>query len=123
MIISMMTTKATIEAKNMKGVTCYVCGDSTYEASYVTEADGHARHCACSDGPTMHLQGIGRVSAIPAKDVKRGMSITWNYGTTSTVASSVRKSDKSQEIVEEYADGTRYTRLFRVERLIAARAL
>lgn len=115
-------TKHTIEQRNLKGVICTLCGETTFDSSYISESDGHVRHTACDElGPTMHLQGIGRVAAIPASDVKRGMTITWNYGTTSTVASSVRKSDRSQEIVEEYADGTRYTRLFRVERLIAAR--
>ena len=77
-------------------------------------------NCQLSDN-TMHLQGIGTVDAIPAGDITRGMRITWNYGTTSTVVSSVRKSERSQELVEEYADGTRYTRLFRVERLICAK--
>lgn len=79
-------------------------------------------NCQLSDR-TMHLQGIGTVDAIPAAEVARGMRITWNYGSTSLVVSSARKSERSQEIVEEYADGTRYTRTFRVERLICAKAV
>lgn len=47
-------SKRTIEAHCLKGAYCYICGECTFQTSYVSEADGHVRHCACekpAEGP------------------------------------------------------------------------
>lgn len=41
------TTKEHVEAINRKGFYCYLCGLSTAGQSYISEADGHVRHCEC----------------------------------------------------------------------------
>lgn len=72
---------------------------------------------------SIHLQGIGRYPAIPAKDLKVGDIIVYNYGSTSVVRSRRKISDKTIEVVVESQGrmdkGKRYTVSYRVDRLVA----
>jgi hypothetical protein len=53
----------------------------------------------------LHLQGIGKVDAIQAKDLKVGDTIMWNYGSTSKViALTPNKTSKTLIVTTEYLD-------------------
>ena len=74
----------------------------------------------------VHLQGIGDVPGIKAKDLKIGMEIMWNYGSTSEVVniefSSTGKTLKAtmksyNGIKEQYEN---YERRLKSERYVAA---
>lgn len=69
-------------------------------------------------GQMMHLQGIGKVRAKPAGELRKGDRLTWNYGQTSTVVSVRPVGAQSVEVVEEYGNGKRYNRTFRRTRLV-----
>lgn len=56
---------------------------------------------------TIHLQGIGEHFAIPAKDLKAGMTRVYNYGSTSKVISVEIKGKSVYETVED--NGKLYT--------------
>jgi len=72
---------------------------------------------------SIHLQGIGRHHAIPAGDLKVGDIIVYNYGSTSIVREKKKISPKTIEVVVESQErsdnGKRYTRQYRVDRLVA----
>lgn len=40
-------TKANLEHAHLRGLYCYLCGQSTAEQSCVRERDGHVRHIRC----------------------------------------------------------------------------
>ncbi len=67
---------------------------------------------------TLHLQGIGKVPAKPAGDLRSGDTLVWNYGKTSRVVSVKPVGKQSIEVVEEYDGGKRFARLFRRTRLV-----
>lgn len=67
---------------------------------------------------TLFLVGVGDVWALPAGELRAGMTIRWNYDVRSRVVS-VRRNDRVVDVVEEYGDGTRYARQWRCDRLIA----
>lgn len=54
-------------------------------------------------GKLIRLQGIGMVPAIPAKDLKPGMVMVWNYGKKETVADiTSAKSGKTLKVNIRY---------------------
>lgn len=74
---------------------------------------------------TTHLQGIGRVPAIPANDLRVGDTIIYNYGSRSVVCG-ITARGKSQIIVHTAAVGRRsgqpggfYTSVISRTRLVA----
>jgi hypothetical protein len=69
---------------------------------------------------TIHLQGIGKVPAIPAGEAKPGMTMTYNFGTQHTILSVTPISPKFVQIEVE-GNGKVYARRYMATRLIAAR--
>lgn len=71
---------------------------------------------------TLHLQGIGKREAIEAKDLKPGMTITWNYGCTSEViAVEFSKSGKTLTATLRSGDGVIRERRMSASKLVVAR--
>jgi len=70
---------------------------------------------------SIQLQHIGRVNAIPAGQLKKGMQMMWNFGETSTVKEITKETAKSVWVTE-IADksGREYNRRFSKTRLVAA---
>lgn len=66
----------------------------------------------------IHLIGYGKVDAKPAKEVKKGDTLVWNYGTTSVVESIVKETATQIVIEERYDSGKSYTRRMGKERLV-----
>ena len=67
-----------------------------------------------------HLQGIGRHEAIPAKELKPGMTLVWNFGYTSSLkAVKPSKTGKTVTLTTESSNGEQYERKFGVNTLIA----
>lgn len=58
------------------------------------------------------------VDAKPAKEVKKGDTLVWNYGTTSVVESIVKETATQIVIEERYDSGKSYTRRMGKERLV-----
>lgn len=70
--------------------------------------------------PSIHLQSVGRVPAIPAGDLKPGMRLMWNFGYTSDVVSVTPVGAKSIVVVERSTQtGTESSRRFLKTRLVA----
>jgi len=71
---------------------------------------------------TIHLQGLGEVPAIPARDLKPGMLVSWNQSWQEyRIVSVAEASPRFLEVVEErIADGHRYARRMAKDRLVAA---
>lgn len=69
----------------------------------------------------IHLQGIGKVQAIPAKELKIGTVMMWNYGYTSEVLEiTPLKSGKTIRVkMLEHSDNKEYMRDFRIDSLVA----
>lgn len=73
---------------------------------------------------SIHLQGIGRVKAIPASDLRVGMSILWNYGGADEVVKIAPKGAQSLTVTLRYQDGItgqpkEADRVMRATRLVA----
>lgn len=68
---------------------------------------------------TVHLQGLGNFTGIPASDLQPGMRILWNFGNTSEVVEVSQKGQQSLRVIERI-NGTDYTRTMRRSRLVAA---
>ena len=51
---------------------------------------------------TIHLQGVGRVEAKPAKEFKIGESFMWNYGSTSEIKRIVKETSSYITFEIEY---------------------
>lgn len=69
---------------------------------------------------TRHLQGIGNKPAIPAKELKVGTIILWNYGYTSEVLDIVpSKSGKTLIATTKSESGNIYQRRFNADKLVA----
>jgi hypothetical protein len=66
----------------------------------------------------IHLIGYGMVNAKPAKEVKKGDTLVWNYGVTSIVDSILRETPTQIVIEERYESGKTYTRRMGKERLV-----
>lgn len=58
------------------------------------------------------------VNAKPAKEVKKGDTLVWNYGITSVVEAVVKETPKQIVISERYDSGKSYTRRMVKERLV-----
>ena len=69
---------------------------------------------------TIQLQHIGRVKAIPAGQLKKGMQMMWNFGETSTVQAITKETTKSIWVTEISKSGREYNRRFAKTRLVAA---
>lgn len=75
----------------------------------------------------VQLQGIGKVPAVKAGDIKKGMTLRWNYGYTSKVISvTPSKSGKSVVVkTQGYDDKGRKTsigeRTLRTDRLVGVK--
>lgn len=67
---------------------------------------------------TIHLQGIGKRKAKPAKDLQIGEIIIWNYGKTSVFKGFSKITDKQVVIVTE-VNGNNYERKLSKNSLIA----
>ncbi len=70
---------------------------------------------------SVHLQGIGRVTAKPAGEIRVGDDLYWNYGIRYTVVAVEPCGTKSVNVTERSADGKQYTRRMLKTRLVAAR--
>jgi hypothetical protein len=72
----------------------------------------------------IHLQGIGNVRAIPARELKPGMLLSWNYSPNGYEVASVREvSPNFIEIVERNRESGKETpRRLKKDRLVAAEA-
>ena len=69
----------------------------------------------------IHLQGIGEKPAKPAKEIKIGDVLIWNFGEKSIVKSITEtKSGKSINILEDY-DGKIYKRRLLKNTLVACK--
>ena len=69
----------------------------------------------------IHLQGIGEKPAKPAKEIKVGDVLIWNFGVKSIVKSITEtKSGKSINILEDY-DGKVYKRRLLKTSLVACK--
>lgn len=66
----------------------------------------------------IQLIGYGWVDAQPAKNVKQGDILMWNYGVTSVVESIEKEAPKQIVIKERYQSGKSYTRRMGKERLV-----
>ena len=66
----------------------------------------------------IQLIGYGWVEAQPAKNVKQGDTLVWNYGETSVVETIVKETPKQIVITERYRSGKVYTRRMGKERLV-----
>ena len=64
------------------------------------------------------LIGYGWVEAQPAKNVKPGDTLVWNYGETSVVETIVKETPTQIVITERYRSGKVYTRRIGKERLV-----
>lgn len=71
---------------------------------------------------TIHLQGVGRVPAIPARDLKIGMRLSWNYSYRGYRVTYI--SDLSKEYIEieekSVETGVVSKRRLKKDRLVAA---
>lgn len=67
-----------------------------------------------------HLQGTGRHLALPAKELRPGMTLVWNFGYTSVLkAIEPSKTGKTLTLTTKSEDGKLYTRKFGANTLIA----
>jgi hypothetical protein len=77
------------------------------------------------DENSIHLQGIGRVPAIPARDIKPGMILSWNASPRAYEVISIK--DVSHHFVEvkerNRSTGQEFTRKLKKSRLVAAEVL
>jgi len=71
---------------------------------------------------SIHLQGIGRVPAIPARDLRPGMLLSWNYSWRAYKVESVKDaSPMFMEVVETNVQtGRQSKRRLKKNRLVAA---
>lgn len=67
---------------------------------------------------TIHLQGIGRVPAIPASELAIGDTTVWNYGGRETICGIIAKG-KTQLVLHVAMKGGFYTRTVSRARLVA----
>lgn len=67
----------------------------------------------------VHLQGIGKVPAVPACELEIGSVTMWNYGGTATVESVTPKGAQSLSITMRTDSGLPWVRTFRRDRLVA----
>jgi hypothetical protein len=70
-------------------------------------------------GHSIHLQGVGRVSGILAKDLQVHMRLMWNYGSTFEVIKITDKSAMFLEVIERSTEGKDYTRRLKKDRVVA----
>lgn len=68
--------------------------------------------------PTIHLQGIGSVPAIPASDLEVGTVTLWNYGYEELVVSVEPASPQFVTVVLRNGRGVEFTRRMRRHRLV-----
>jgi len=66
----------------------------------------------------VHLQQIGKVKAIEAGNITVGMTLVWNFGTTSKVIDIKPRGNSQIVITEAYESGT-YQRILSKKRLVA----
>lgn len=66
----------------------------------------------------IQLIGCGWVDAQPAKNLKPGDTLMWNYGVTSVVDSIEKETPKQIVIKERAKSGKIYTRRIGKERLV-----
>lgn len=71
------------------------------------------------DARLVHLQGVGKVRAVPAGELKIGSVTMWNYGGTATVETIAPKGALSLSITMRTDAGLPWTRTFRRDRLVA----
>lgn len=69
----------------------------------------------------MHLQGIGKMPAIKAKELKPGMITVWNFGYKEKIVDIIpTKTGKSIKCtIISMNSGGKLTRTLRVDRLVA----
>lgn len=68
----------------------------------------------------IHLQDTGRHFALPAKELRPGMTLVWNFGYTSVLkAIEPSKTGKTLTLTTKSEDGKLYTRKFAANTLIA----
>lgn len=67
-----------------------------------------------------HLQGLGKHIALPAKELRPGMTLVWNFGYTSVLkAAEPSKTGKTIMLTTKGEDGKLYTRKFGAKTLVA----
>jgi len=68
----------------------------------------------------LHLQGIGKLPAKPAAEVKIGDVLSWNYSyRCCTIVAVENCGTKSVNITERYNDGKEFVRRILKTRLVA----
>jgi hypothetical protein len=67
---------------------------------------------------TTHLQGLGSQNAKPAREIKIGDTLIWNFGCTSKVIG-ILKETKTQIIIKTQTDSGEYERRLGKDRLVA----
>ena len=71
---------------------------------------------------TIHLQGIGKVAALPAQDLKIGHVVLWNYGGASKITKIEPVGKSSIRFTfEQLEDGLVYERTKRATTLLGVR--
>ena len=70
----------------------------------------------------IHLQGIGKVEAIPAEEVKAGMLVSWNYSPNGYEVVSIERATTCflNMTERDVKTGETYLRRVRIGRLVAA---
>ena len=72
---------------------------------------------------TIHLQGIGDLKGIQAKDLKIGDILMWNYGGKTEVKYiEFSKTGKTLKIIER-SDGKDYNRKLGANRIVAVKGI
>lgn len=66
----------------------------------------------------IHLQGIGKQTAIEAGEIKPGMVLVWNYGIKSLVVEIAKETAKSLVIRTRSNNGKIYDRRLLKSRLV-----
>lgn len=65
----------------------------------------------------MRLQSIGFVLGTPAKEIKKGSNLMWNFGTVSQVIDIIKETEKTITISTSY-EGKTYERKLLKTRLV-----
>ena len=67
---------------------------------------------------SMRLQSIGLVLGTPAKEIKAGDNLMWNFGSISEITEVVRETPKTIVVKEKHESNETYERILNKERLV-----
>lgn len=69
----------------------------------------------------IQLQGIGKVDAVRAGDLRVGDRIAWNFGYSSKVVAIGKSTPKGRYITTQSESGKKYTKLYSNNRLMGVK--